>query len=131
MNKEVNQETGFTYTYSAKQQKEIEEIKRKYNLMPPDTTEAKMAQLRRLDQSAERPGTIWALVLGIVGTLVFGTGMSLAMVWTNQFLLLGILVGVIGIVILALAYPVYKMLTKRQRERIAPQILALTEELLK
>ncbi len=117
----------FEYTYSAKQQEEIDRIKKKY--LPQ--TEDKLAMLRRLDKSAERAGTIWRLVLGIVGTLIMGTGMSLVMVWMDTYLVLGIIVGIIGIVMLSVAYPVYKYVTKKQREKLAPQILALADELSK
>ncbi len=113
----------FEYTYSAPEQEEVRKIREKY--LPKE--ENSLDKLRRLDAQAERPGRIWSLVLGIVGTLVFGTGMSLCMVWGN--LLVGIPVGILGGVMLGFAYPVYDYLTKKQRAKIAPQILALTEEL--
>lgn len=124
---ENKQKNSFEYSYSAKQQDEIEAIKKKY--MPKQ--EDKMEQLRRLDKSAERPGTVIGLILGIVGTLVMGTGMSCVMVWTDTLFVVGIVVGLIGTVMLATAYPAYKAVTKKQREKIAPMILALSEELLK
>lgn len=117
----------FEYTYSAMQQDEIEKIRKKYLPKEPD----KMEQLRKLDRDVTRPGTIWALVLGIAGCLVFGAGMSLALVWTDNLLIPGIVLGVAGMVIMGCAYPVFKKITMRERERIAPQILALTEELMK
>jgi len=121
---ENNKET-FEYTYSAAQQAEIEKIKSKY--MPQ--TDSKLEQLRKLDASVTRPGTIAGLVLGIVGCLVFGGGMSLVLVAGMEYLVAGILLGVVGLVLMIMAYPVYKSMTQRQKERIAPQILALTEEL--
>ena len=123
----MNNENKFEYTYSAKKQEEIEAIKKKY--MPPQ--EDKMEQLRKLDKSVERPGTIISLVLGIIGTLLMGTGMSLVMVWQERYLIPGIVIGVIGIVILVMAYPVYKKITQIQRNKIAPQILALSAEIEK
>ena len=125
----MENENKFEYTYSAAQQAEIEAIRKKY--VPAQ--EDKMALLRKLDKSAENKGTIASLVLGVTGTLVFGTGMSLAMVWTaNPFaLIIGIVIGIIGIALIASAYPVYRSVTKKQREKLAPQILALSDELLK
>lgn len=117
----------FEYTYSAKQQEEVEAIKRKY--MP--VQEDKMETLRKLDKSVSQPGTIVGLLLGIVGTLIMGTGMSMVMVFDKVFFIPGIIVGILGIIILASAYPVYKKITEKQKEKIAPQILALSEELLK
>ncbi len=117
---------SFEYTYSSKRQREIENIRKKY--LPKE--EDKMETLRRLDRSADRPGTIWSLVIGIIGTLIIGAGMSCAMVGgTTVLFVVGIIVGIIGIAILSVAYPVYRIVTKKQREKIAEQILALTEEL--
>ena len=124
---EKKSENAFQYSYSSKQQSEIEAIKKKY--MPKQ--EDKLEQLRKLDKSAETPGTVVGLILGIIGTLVLGTGMSCVMVWTESLFIVGILVGLLGIIMIALAYPVYKIITKKQREKIAPMILALSEELLK
>lgn len=126
MDNNVNQENRFEYTYSAKRQDEVEAIRRKY--MPKQ--EDKLEQLKRLDKSAEKPGTIAALILGIVGALIMGTGMSFCMVWSKTLIIPGIIVGLIGIVLLAMAYPVYKKITEKQREKIAPQIIALSEELM-
>lgn len=122
----MNQENTFEYTYSSKQQEEIEAIKKKY--LP---SEDKMEQLRKLDRSVETLGTIWAIALGVIGMLVMGTGMSCVMVWTEDLFIVGTVVGVIGIMMIAAAFPVFKIVTRKRREKIAPQILALSEELLK
>lgn len=120
-----SENNGFEYTYSPKQQQEIESIRKKY--LPKE--EDKMEILRRLDRSAERPGTVVALVLGIVGTLLLGSGMSCTMVWGENLFVVGIIVGILGIAILSPAYLVYKKITQKQRKKIAEQILALSEEL--
>lgn len=130
-----NKETSFRYTYSAKEQTEVESIRKKY--LPQE--EDKMAQLRRLDRSATQKAQTWALTLGIVGALVLGTGMSLAMtelgevlgVHSNLALAMGIVIGVVGLVLVALAYPMYGRILQRERQRIAPEILRLTDELMK
>ena len=128
---EKNQET-FTYTYSAQQQEEIKRIRQKY----ADPEENKMDQLRRLDQRATQKAQAWAIAVGVIGALVLGTGMSLAMTELSGFLggtamFIGIPVGLIGIVLVALAYPVYTRTLKKERQRIAPEILRLTDELMK
>ena len=115
----------FEYTYSAKQQEEIDKIRKKYLSKEED----KMELLRKLDRDVTKPGTVWALVFGITGCLLFGLGMCCVMVW--GMLLIGILVGLWGMGIMGLALPVYRIITGKQREKIAPQILALTEELSK
>ena len=129
-NKEI-----FTYTYSARQQEEVRRILQKYT--PPQ--EDKMELLRRLDKSAQQPGTIAGIALGVCGTLMLGLGvcgtlmlglgMCCTRVWTGVFAL-GVAVGCTGIAVLALAYPMFLHLTKRRRAQLAPQIEALSREML-
>ncbi|MCI5874503.1 MAG: hypothetical protein PUJ55_12445 [Clostridiales bacterium] len=121
---ENNKET-FEYTYSAKQQQEIESIRKKY--LPKE--EDKMERIRKLDREAERPGMIASLATGVIGALILGIGMCCTMVWGESLFVLGIFVGVLGIALTAAAYPLYKKVTKTQREKVAEQILALTNEL--
>ena len=120
-----NKET-FSYTYSAAQQEEIKKIREKY--LPKEAD--KMEQLRRLDAGVAKKGTIISLAAGIIGALVLGMGMCCCLVWTELFVL-GIIVGIIGIAAISLAYPLYNYVTKKERERIAPRIIQLTDELMK
>lgn len=123
---------SFEYTYSAAQQQEIESIRSKY--LPRE--ENKMERLRKLHHSATQKAQAWAITLGVIGTLIFGTGMSLCLTdlgasLGNMSMVLGILTGVAGLVMVALAYPLYNTVLKKERQRIAPEILRLTDELLK
>lgn len=120
-----NKNQSFEFTYSAKQQKEIENIRKKY--LPKE--EDKMETLRRLDKNAEKPGTIISIAVGVIGALILGTGMCCTMVWGESLFIIGIIVGILGIGIVSAAYPLYKKITRKQREKIAVQILALSEEL--
>lgn len=130
-----NSDTSFKYTYSAKEQDEIRRIRQKYQQQEQDG----ISILRKLDAKVSQKATVVSLVLGIVGALVMGTGMSLIM---TEFGLLvgltgvigmaaGIILGLIGIIMIVLAYPVYNKVLKKEREKIAPEILRLTETLLK
>ncbi len=125
----------FNYTYSAKQQEEIKAIRKKY--AAPEETEDKMAQLRRLDASVYSKASTVALAVGIVGALIMGIGMSLVMIdigaglGTVLAMVIGIGIGIIGIVLVCLAYPIYNRTLKKEREKIAPEILRLTDELMK
>ena len=117
----------FTYSYSANQQEEINAIREKY--MPKK--ENKMEQLRKLDQSVTKKGTMISIIVGVIGALLLGIGMCCTMVWADKFFVLGIIVGVIGIAIISAAYPIYSKITKREKEKIAPLILKLTDDLTK
>jgi hypothetical protein len=119
-----NKET-FRYTYSAKEQEEIEKIRQKY--IPKE--ENKMEQLRKLDESVTKSGTIAALALGIVSALLLGISMCCSMVWADRYFVPGIVIGLLGIAGVIAAYPLYNHITAKKREQIAPEILRLTEEL--
>ena len=123
---------SFEYTYSAEQQKEVDEIRKKN--LPRE--EDKMEQLRKLHAIPTQKAQAASLAVGIVGALIMGTGMSLAMTDIGAALgslamVLGIFAGVVGMVLAALAYPAYNRVLKKQREKIAPEILHLSDELLK
>ena len=118
----------FSYTYSASQQAEIKGIREKY--MPPTEEEDKMERLRRLDRSVTRAGTVASVIVGTISTLVFGFGMCCTMVW-DGLMLPGITIGVAGMIGIASAYPLYTHVTKKQREKVAPEIIKLSDELMK
>ncbi|MBS5725533.1 MAG: hypothetical protein KHW59_07130 [Clostridiales bacterium] len=122
-----NRKDTFHYTYSAKQQEEIRNIRKKY--MPEEKKEDKIKQLRRLDQSATKKGTVVSILVGVIGCLLLGVGMCCTMLWMEQFFTPGVIIGVIGIVAVTVSYPLYNRITRKEREKIAPQILRLTEEL--
>lgn len=122
-----NTSESFRFTYSAKEQEEIKKIREKY--VPKE--ENKMEQLRRLDQRVTRKGTSYSIMIGVIGSLLLGLGMSCIMVWQGSWFIPGIIIGVIGIAIVAAAYPVYNLVTKHEREKIAPEIIRLTDELIK
>ena len=128
---EAKNET-FKYTYSAQQQQEVRQIRQKYT--PPE--EDKMEQLRKLDRRVTQKAQARAIALGVIGALILGTGMSLAMTELSGFLggtamFVGIPVGLAGLALVALAYPVYQRALAKERQRVAPEILRLTDELMK
>ena len=127
---------NFSYTYSAKEQAEIKRIREKY--APPVEAEDKMETLRRLDRKVTSKAPTAALTMGIIGTLIMGTGMSLIMTELGNLLgafflavTVGLSLGVAGILLVCLAYPVYNRTLQKGREKAAPEILRLTEELMK
>lgn len=125
----------FHYTYSAKQQEEIKNIRQKY--LAPE--EDKMEQLRRLDASVTQKAATSSLTVGIIGALILGFGMSLVMTELSEILgsyqdmamVIGILIGLVGIALVSCAYPLYNHMVKKEREKIAPEIIRLTDELMK
>lgn len=124
----------FKMTYSAKERDEIEKIRQKYASREPD----KMERVRMLDASASKKSLSVFLILAICGALVMGFGMSLAMTELGetlkldevQSMIVGIAIGVVGIILVALSYPISSKVLKRERQKIAPEILRLTDELM-
>ena len=124
---ESNDNKKFNYSYSADDIPEIEKIRSKYI----EKEETSLDTLRRLDKRTTLPGTMVSVSMGIIGTLLFGAGMSCVMVWSDNLFILGIIVGIIGIAFAAAAYPVYSRITKACRKKIAPKIMELSDKLLK
>lgn len=130
-----NENSRFSYTYSATEQEELKSIREKYT----DKEESKLERLRRLDAGVTRKAQTVSLIFGVIGALVLGFGMSMCMttlgdiLGSNAYLALpiGIAIGIVGGVLAGLAYPMYSFILKRERKRIAPEILRLTDELMK
>ena len=132
---EKNQQKSFSYTYSAKEQSELRRIREKYQ----PSEESKIDRLRRLDRGVTQKAQTLSLTLGILGSLILGFGMSLCMTNLAEFfnlhsdwaMVIGIIVGVVGGVLASLAYPIYNAIVKARRKKIAPEIIRLTDELMK
>lgn len=125
----MNQETTFIYNYSAKDNKEIQEIRNKY--LPRE--ESKLEELKRLDYTVQNSGMIESLCAGIGGVLIFGLGLCLAMqvIGSGVFsIVLGILLGIVGMIGMIAAYPVYRKKSQKAKAEYAPRILQLTDELM-
>ncbi len=132
-----NDKKDFSYSYSAKDQAELRQIREKY--APPTEEENKMERLRRLDASVTKSAMTVSLTVGIIGALIFGFGMSLCMsdlaemlgISPTAVLPIGISTGIVGCILAGLAYPIYNAVVKRKRAKIAPEIIRLTDELMK
>ena len=125
---DLNNNESFSYSYSAREQEEIRRIREKYTA--PQERETKMERLRRLDSGVTQKAAMWSLVTGIISALIMGTGMSMCMVFMGIWFIPGIIIGCVGLVGVVMAYPVYLRITEKERARVAPEILALTEELM-
>ena len=137
MDNNSQEKSGFQYTYSAREQAELKRIRDKYTA--PTEIEDKMARLRRLDASVNNTAQVVALVFGVIGTLILGFGMSLVMTELAESLgisgdasmVIGIIVGIVGGILASLAYPIYNAIVKAKRKKLAPEIIRLTDELMK
>ena len=124
-----NKNETFDYTYSASQQDEIRRIAEKYK--QPPQGEDTLERLRELDKSVTKPGTVISLIIGVISSLILGIGMCCAMVWNDTMFIPGILIGTVGIFGVIISYPIYASITKRRREKLTPEILRLSNKLMK
>ena len=124
---------SFEYTYSAQQQQEVEAIRQKY--LPKE--EEKMEQLRRLHAIPGQKAQAAALSAGVAGTLIMGTGMSLVMteigavIGLANAMIPGIVIGVVGMGMALSTYPIYKKILNARKKKYAPEILTLSEKIMK
>lgn len=119
----------FEFTYSASEQEEIRRIREKY--APKVQEETAMDRLRKLDAGATKTAMLVSLSIGIISALIMGVGMCCTMVWADSLFLPGIGIGVLGIIGVLAAYPIYTHMVKDKRKKLAPEILRLSEELMK
>jgi hypothetical protein len=118
----------FEYSYFApteEEKRQVELIKSSYE---ETDTPSEIKKLKSIDKKVKDVPTVWALVLGIIGTLIFGTGFALVLEFNK--LLLGIIIAFIGIIPIALAYPVYKFVVKKLKNKYKDEIIALADEIL-
>ncbi len=121
----------YTYTYSASENEEVKKIREKYSIQNKPKSSSKIDQLRKLDQRVHLFATMVALIFGLSGTLMLGAGLSLVLVEKYNNFTLGVIIGVVGIIIIALANPVYMVVLEKRRKQVAPKIIKLADEILK
>jgi uncharacterized membrane protein YeaQ/YmgE (transglycosylase-associated protein family) len=119
--------TTFVYQYSAKQKQEVGSIRRKY--LPEE--ENKLGRLKELDSRVKTAGLIPSLCIGIVGALLFGVGMCFGLNALVGADWLKYMFGVLGTVVMLPAYPIYKYISAKTKAELTPEILKLSDELMK
>ena len=115
---------------SNNQIKEINKIMEDYTTKQP----TKLDELKSLDRKVKRPATVFAYVFGSVSSLVLGLGMCLAMkviFASNPFTMpLGIIIGVIGLILCGVNYPIYKKSLEKRKKKYADKVIKLSNEIL-
>ena len=128
----MNNESTFSYTYSAKENQQVLSIRDKY--LPQEKNEEEM--LMELDAKVKRPANVFAYTYGSVSAIVMGAGMSLvmtdigAMIGLVSTMVPGIVIGVVGMGMALSTYPIYKKILSARKKKYAPRIMELSEKLL-
>lgn len=120
-------ENTFSYTYSAKENAEIKQIRDKYL----DKPTSEFDRLKALDRKVQMSGQIKGLSIGIIGSLIFGIGMCFGLGVFTKSIILAIIFGFIGFGISLAAWPLYKKIHKKAYDKYVPEILELTKKLEK
>lgn len=93
--------------------------------------------LKELDAKVKRPANVFAYVYGSVSAVVMGTGMSLVMtdigaiIGLESAMIPGIVIGIVGIGMALSTYPIYKRILSARKKKFAPEILKLSEKIMK
>ena len=92
--------------------------------------------LKKLDAKVKRPANVFSYVFGSIGAIVMGAGMSLVMtdigatIGMADAMIPGIAVGIAGLVMAVVNYPIYKGMINSRKKKYAPEILALSEKII-
>ena len=93
--------------------------------------------LKELDAKVKRPANVFAYTYGSIGTIVMGAGMSLVMteigatIGLASAMVPGIVIGVAGMGMALSTYPIYKKMMNDRKKKYAPEILKLSEKIMK
>ena len=90
---------------------------------------SKIVALKKLDNRAKLPATIFTYSCGIVSSLIFGTGMCMAMGEIGGGMVMGILIGIIGMIGCGVNYPIYKKMLEKGKAKYAYEIVQLAREI--
>ncbi len=118
---------AFHYRYSAANNRELENIRKKY--LPQE--ESKMERLKRLDDQVQAAGMLQGLIFGIIGCLILGIGVCFCLDVFTAAPWLTVVLLILGALIMLPAYPVYRRIARKTKERLAPEILKLSDEIIK
>ncbi len=89
-------------------------------------------RLISLDKMVKQPAIIFAYIFGVIGALVMGFGMCLAMqvIFPSTInMIIGIVVGLVGIAMVSVNFFIYRAILDSRRAKYKSQILSLSEQL--
>ena len=112
----------------------VQKIRTQY--MEKDNTENDLDMLRELDAEVKRPANLFGYIFGSIAALIMGTGMSLVMtdigeqLGISNTMPLGIVIGIIGMLMAIVNYPIYNKILSSRKEKYAGRILKLSEKIM-
>ena len=115
------------------QQFMAQKIRTQYMEKEPSELDA----LRKLDSKVKRPANIFAYIFGSISAIIMGSGMSLvitdigATIGMPDAMIPGIVIGVVGMIMAIICYPIYKKILTSRRKRYAKEIIELSDKIVK
>jgi len=101
-----------------------------------EKTPSELDSLRKLDAKVTRPANVFAYVFGSISAIIMGAGMSLVMtdigaaIGATDALVPGIAIGVVGLGMTILTYPIYKKILNSRKKKYGNEILTLSEKII-
>lgn len=101
-----------------------------------EKTPSELDALRELDSKVKRPANVFAYAFGSVSAIIMGAGMSLVMtdigatVGITSALVPGIAIGVLGLGMSLLTYPIYKGILNSRKKKYGAEILKLSDDIM-
>lgn len=92
--------------------------------------------LRELDAKVKRPANVFAYVFGSISAIIMGSGMSLVMsdigaqLGLGDMMLPGIVIGIVGLALALINYPIHKAILNSRKKKYGAKILALSEKIM-
>ena len=122
--------------YSNMNKKEQEFLVQKIRTQYTEREHTQLDELKKLDTKVKKPAKIFAYLFGSAGALIMGVGMSLTMtdigsaIGIESTLTPGIVIGLAGIFMAAINYPVYKSMLNNRRKKYADKIIAISDSII-
>ena len=110
----------------------VQKIRTQYT----EVEHTQLDELKALDAKVKRPANVFAYIFGSISAIIMGCGMSLVMTDIGEILGLanamvpGIAIGVVGLGMALLTYPIHKRIISRRKKKYGPEILALSEKIM-
>ena len=151
---------AFIYHYSARVNQEVLDIRKKYktylnnrrnNTMNKNDQEflvqkirtqytekehTQLDALKELDNKVKKPANVFAYIFGAISAIIMGAGMSLvmtdigAMIGMESTIVPGIVIGVVGLALAIINYPIHKRILNSRKKKYAADIIKLSDELM-
>lgn len=110
----------------------VEKIRTQYT----EKTITELDTLKKLDKKVKRPAFVFAYIFGILGAIIMGSGMSLIMtdigakLGISNTMVIGTSVGIVGMIMAIINYPIYKGILSSRKKKYASKIIALSDTII-